>query len=748
MVKQPERIRVAIVGGGCAGLTAAFELTRPEQKGRFEVTVFESAHCLGGKGASHRHTWYRGEHAHVRTEEHGLHVWMGFYENSFRIMRDCYAALAKCHVDDPRMRASLYGDWREAFIPDPYIGVADHTADGWRTWTAYFPPNPGQPGDPIDEETNPFTMRSYVARSIDLLRALVRSTFVGQPGLPSEDENRVDFSEVSPRAVVDKLTSVLRAGVFASVAALYEGLSILKLVLGATTEPGLLDSEFKVLQFADAIADSLRKQAEDLFRVDESMRPKLELIELVVTVIVGILRDQLLSDDDGLDAINDEDCRAWLKRHGASQRAVDSPVVRALYDMAFVEGAARPRSPNEPPEADEPGLAAGQALRGALRMFFTYRGALFWKLRAGMGDVVFSPLYEVLKLRGVKFEFFHRLTDVVPSEDGGSRHVAALHFHVTHAVRRRMEEEQWKPAERRAAEDGEYYPLDADGCWPRDIDEQRAVAAPRERQLNVGHDFDFAVLAIGGGAVLHACPSLIEHDRNFRAMAGHLKTTRTQALQLWLNEGLETLCNPPEEGEGEIALRPQLPTPITVAGFEAPFDTWSDMTHVIAQESWPEPPHGLGRPKGLAYFCGAVQNRNQSDAETLDAAIRFIDGSLPKLWPGARDPDTRLFRWELLARDGFGPAQTQSEKRHALKSQYLHASPEGSDEYVLSRPGTLHYRISPLDQTFDNFTVAGDWTDAGFNEGCVEAAVMSGRLASHALSAFPALEDIIGYDHP
>ena len=45
--------------------------------------------------------------------------------------------------------------------------------------------------------------------------------------------------------------------------------------------------------------------------------------------------------------------------------------------------------------------------------------------------------------------------------------------------------------------------------------------------------------------------------------------------------------------------------------------------------------------------------------------------------------------------------------------------------------GTLRHRISPLDGTYDNFTIAGDWTDAGFNEGCVEAAVMSGRLAAH-----------------
>jgi uncharacterized protein with NAD-binding domain and iron-sulfur cluster len=45
-------------------------------------------------------------------------------------------------------------------------------------------------------------------------------------------------------------------------------------------------------------------------------------------------------------------------------------------------------------------------------------------------------------------------------------------------------------------------------------------------------------------------------------------------------------------------------------------------------------------------------------------------------------------------------------------------------------------------------TIAGDWTSCGFDVGCVEAAVMSGKLAAHAISSFPRLEDIIAYDHP
>jgi hypothetical protein len=97
-------------------------------------------------------------------------------------------------------------------------------------------------------------------------------------------------------------------------------------------------------------------------------------------------------------------------------------------------------------------------------------------------------------------------------------------------------------------------------------------------------------------------------------------------------------------------------------------------------------------------------------------------------------------------RRGRLPRGESDERR--FSSQYWRANVNPTDRYVLALPGSLKYRISPLDSTYDNLTIAGDWTDCGFNEGCVEAAVMSGRLAAHALSKSPPLEEIIGYDHP
>ena len=67
-----------------AGLAAAWRLSEPGWDEEFEsITVYQRGWRLGGKGASSR-----GRHG--RIEEHGLHVWLGWYENAFRLLRECY----------------------------------------------------------------------------------------------------------------------------------------------------------------------------------------------------------------------------------------------------------------------------------------------------------------------------------------------------------------------------------------------------------------------------------------------------------------------------------------------------------------------------------------------------------------------------------------------------------------------------------------------------------------------------------
>src|SRR5262245_40706736 len=154
-------VRIAVIGGGCAALTAAFELTRPEHMGRYAVTVYQMGWRLGGKGAS-------GRGVADRIEEHGLHLWMGFYENAFRLMRECYEAL-------PEKEGRRFRDWRDAFSPAPDVAVVDQNSDGgWEFWRAHFPPGRGLPGDPLDSNS-PFTVRGYLQQSAMLVSELLRS---------------------------------------------------------------------------------------------------------------------------------------------------------------------------------------------------------------------------------------------------------------------------------------------------------------------------------------------------------------------------------------------------------------------------------------------------------------------------------------------------------------------------------------------------------------------------------------------
>ncbi len=730
VVGKQKPIEVAIIGGGCASIAVAFELTRPQHQGKYHVTVYQVGWRLGGKGAS-------GRGPADRIEEHGLHVWEGFYENAFRLLRECYAELNR----DPK-KCPL-ADWRDAFFPEPFVGVADPSRQGgWQNWLAYFPPLPGAPGDPLTEQ-NPFSMTSYITRTVLLLRTLLLNVQNRQPqekGVPNRGEPFSAFGLFSASEVLTEISRVLRYGLLATAAGLIEAVSLLEIIFkSVSVYPVNI-----ILTFLDAITENARLQLQTFVESDDETRRIWEIIDLALAFLRGAVRFGLFTDPRGFDAINDYDTREWLRLNGASESSLNSSFLRGLYDLALAYEDGDPQKPR---------FAAGQGIRGTLRMFFTYRGALFWKMRAGMGDVVFAPFYEVLKKRGASFKFFHRLENVALADPaklapGERPYVEALTFDVQAEVK----------------DGGEYQPLiEVRGlpCWPAAPDYSQLVDGDKIKQegwqfesfwerrkartttFHVTTNFDFVVLGIGIGAVPYVCRDLVARDPRWRAMVTHVKTVATQALQLWLREDFEKLGWP----------HPQM----CVAGYVKPFDTWADMRHLIAQESWP----AWNSPRALAYFCNVLSGRNdrldqldasylqQRQEEVRQNSIQFLNRHIKHFWPQAsRDPAG--FRWELLvdSTDQEPPLATEAGDESWLDSQFWTANVNPSDRYVLSLPGSMKYRISPLDNTYDNLTIAGDWTDCGFTSGCVEAAIMSGRLAAHALSHLPLLEDIIGYDHP
>ena len=117
-------------------------------------------------------------------------------------------------------------------------------------------------------------------------------------------------------------------------------------------------------------------------------------------------------------------------------------------------------------------------------------------------------------------------------------------------------------------------------------------------------------------------------------------------------------------------------------------------------------------------------------AEDLDVLLR---GGMKPLWPAAFD----------------GPRKSETARALRDRRPSRAGQHRGSDRYSLSLPGTIAQPHLATRSPVLNMTVAGDWTACGLDVGCVEAAVMSGMLAAHAITGSePALESIIGYDHP
>jgi uncharacterized protein with NAD-binding domain and iron-sulfur cluster len=524
-----------------------------------------------------------------------------------------------------------------------------------------------------------------------------------------------------PEKIVDLVKRALKYGLLGTTAGLAQAATRLDMILDSSLSGSARSA---LLQSLREITRAARETLERLSGKDDETRYVWEIIDLVVAILTGIVRHGIVTHPHGLDAINDYECREWLKLNGASESSVNSGFVRGLFDLAM----AYPGG-----DTERPALAAGQAVRGALRMFFTYRGALFWKMRAGMGDVVFAPLYQALIARGVEFEFFHR--------------VDALHLDD-----RRQAVEAIAMGRQARLADGvkEYHPLSQVGGLPvfpdRPLAEQLVEHARGDleshfgeradvetRVLRKGVDFDHVVLAASLGMVELVAGELIADSPQWRDMTTHLRTVATQAFQLWLRPDEPTLGWP----------RPG----VTTSGYLAPFDTWASMPQTLWAEQWPE----HDRPGTVAYFCGALNalwpNTEDADAyvagcreKVLTEAVAYLDNHVGLYLPGA--VTEQGFAWHLLVgANGHSGAS-------ALETQYVSVNIDPSDRYVQSVPGSDKYRLRSDESGYDNLVLAGDWTDSGYNAGCIEAAVMSGLQAANALLGRGRLYRIRGFYLP
>jgi uncharacterized protein with NAD-binding domain and iron-sulfur cluster len=693
------RRRVAILGGGVGAITAAWALSEPSPtREPLDITVYQLGWRLGGKGASGRNA------AHgQRIEEHGLHVWLGWYHNAFAVLHRCYDELG-------RSPTAPLARLEQAFAPHDHVGVAHRATSHGRTfWMLDFPRTERRIG--ADE---PSRLRDHLGILVRLVARHLRQSLL-QPLHPDEprvhglrDRLRPTLLLAAGRRLRRKVTAELLARLDA---------------LASSRDPAATARALApVLERVRARLASVVVRGSD---AEDELDGLSMLLDFATATLRGLVRDRALLF--GLDVLDAWDLREWLHRHGARPSTVHAPFIKAWYDLAFAY---------EHGDTNRPNFAAGAALRAILRTALTYHGAIFWKMQAGMGDVVFAPLYEVLRRRGVRFEFFHRVDEVEveaiepPPPAGAGQRVARVHITV-----------QATP------KTGEYDPLvDVGGlpCWPsaprlEQLVEGEALAREGidlecpwspwpgvgQRVLERGRDFDELVFGISLGAVPTLCPRLVATNPAWASMVERVATVATQAVQLWMEPPLAELgwCHG---------------SPILDA-YDDPFNTWADMTFLLGREAW----RGPKRPRSLAYLVGPLHEHAPPpplgaaagegfQARAVEAvrerARRWLDRAAPGIWPAT-------------ARGGAHPGFDASVLHDAaarapherLDAQYIRANVAGSERYVQSLRGTTRHRLFVERCGVDGLYPVGDWLNTGINSGDVEAATITGLQAARAI---------------
>jgi uncharacterized protein with NAD-binding domain and iron-sulfur cluster len=722
------KTRVLIVGGGPSGLATAWELGHGPRRDELDISVYTLGWRLGGKGAT-------GRGPNGRIQEHGIHGFAGFYANSTAMLRQSYR--------------DLYGDQAEGTEADLAPGIAPRSLDQAllpEDYSVDFLYNEGRayarplwaPHNDAKAWDGDLTLSTEEA--IQSIISLTSNAILQRP---------IPFGSSSWRAV----QRVAAAGAWLSRQVVVRRLARLAEALRGA-ESGVVEG-----LLSEVLAKALRWK----MRGRGAPKSQFANIDYMVALIRGLSRSGILDKDrpTDVDELDQLDYKTWLRNCGMSEATLKTglPNVPAFICFQFPEG----------DTTLDPSMSAAAYVGWMVRLALV-KGTSYSFFRSGTGESVLAPMFRSAQLAGVRFEFFHKLVNVIPSADGSS--IDRVVFR--RQARLRPGLDQYEPMTRidGVAYDvwpasplfDQLHPDDAAGIANTNADLESYWSpwgGSDDVVLERGRDFDQIVLAIPPTAFPYVCPDLLAASETLtKAVA--LESCATIGVQLWLSKSL------PELGITQKIPRGQR---MIGASFIDPFNVIGDFTELLDHEGWQyraekariEDPSGsaLAPPKTLLYLCGPVADR--TDPLRHD----FSDHNVPRtayeqaiaitaqylataaLWlpnaPGDRPADNLgLDMGALFVND---PAAIGLDR---LDSQYLKVNIDPSERYLLSLPGSVTKRPKAWGAEASNLTLAGDWIYTGINIGSFEGAVTSGRLAAHALTGFPALDDIAGYDllHP
>lgn len=656
-----------MLGTGLGALTTVFRLLKdPKNRERYDVTMHQIGWKMGGKAAT-----VRNPRAHHRIEEHGMHLFWGFYENTFRTVRDLYAEWRKTGVPYFDAITDFEPGSRPAFRHMNDVTLGQFRGARWAPQNQYYPPNDLLPGtgQPIPGLSGLLArlIRYIAERGIQILRTQTRN--------PAPEPEASD-------GLIRDITAIV---------ATWED-----------DDPAVPEETWRrALKLLEAI----------IALVLAIVSPTLaDMFRLGLAVVRGLVRDWRVLVEKGWTGLDDWDFRDWLVSNGIGE-ALSMPMVDFFYSNIYSTGVS---------------IVAGTNLYMNLRGMLSYRGAICYEMQAGMAEVVIAPFYRVLSGWGVRFEFFHNVKALRLSADRKS--IDSI------AIGRQAELKDsalgYQPFLHLSKlpgldcfPDRPFYDQLVEGHRYRDIDLDHYDGNPYERELVLrsGEDFDTVVLGISAGGLPYVAADLMDASPRFGDMVRALRTCNRMDLQLWLNRTAPQLGWELTPKANLNVYQPYLRS--------SPIDTWNDFTDLLSVEGWDDlPPEA--RPTGKAFVGGSIRD----NLDHRDAAIYWLNNCPQYIWPHSIDRSNTAgilpgsgIDWNIL----HSPRGLRGEAR--IDDQYIPSIPNPSDRYVQVLRGCTRHKLRANESGFRNLYLTGDWILTPMPIGAAENAVMAGYEAANAI---------------
>ena len=455
---------------------------------------------------------------------------------------------------------------------------------------------------------------------------------------------------------------------------------------------------------------------------------RMSIVDVGAAVVIGILDDKII--ELGYDVINHLDLRQWLAKHGANSKSLESGFMKFHYDImhGYLKG-----------DLNHPDLEAGTALKIYMQGYFCYDNFPILVNQGDVGDVVFAPIYEVLKDRGVNFRFFHKVKDLTLDKNNPrlvdqiriTKQVNVINSEYDPLIDVKglpswPSSPKYEEIVKEQADLMQENNIDLESFWTRwsNVYEERFNEPLPEVTLKIGQDFDIVVYGMPVATLPHLCPELLQMSPALKAAYTFVGRTTSIQLQLWINEDWSKI----KEGPYNM---------YTALNRQNDEFMFADCNY-LKLEDWDSLDVNTSGSQFVTFMTNIEEcpprNNTQFVFEQQAKADKLVISKIENaesfrtFWPGAFNEGQ--FDWNILT----DPENRVGKGR--FDAQYLRVNINPSDRLTQFHSGTSKYRITTDGAGFDNIYFTGDWIQNGYNC-CTEGAITAGLLTAKAISGFP-----------